>query len=755
MKRVESAARYVNAIAAAAVVVGVFLQVYLIASYVFGDAGALATHETNGDIVVAFELAAFLSSLVGWRRDDRMQVWLSGALFLIGGLQVSLAKDIGNSPGVHALHGALALVVVLLASVIVARTWPVLFPRAGAAASRAGSGPKPASRRTRVWLLSVSLLAAVGLVAWAIHRADAGASSTPAAAAAPPQSSGRPWSLPNGDLRNTRVARQTPIAAANVSKLGVAWTMPLTASSIYGSFAANPVTDTGGVVYLQDLQSNVFAVNLSSGRVLWTHLYHSRDIGPNGVTVAAGKVYGATAKFAFALDAATGNELWRNATLVSAARQKAGGELASGFGIDIQPQIANGIVYLSSAALLGGGIVYALDAETGKTLWTFDSVIDPVGKKIIGGGAWNAPAVAPDGTVYFGFGNMYQPASVALANPGRRLYTDSTVALDGKTGKLKWYFQAVPNDFHDWDMQLSPIYTESHGRKLIVDSGKMGYVYALDASTGAVVWKTKVGVHNGHDPDGALALKHKLELKFPLTVEPGIVGGVETNMAVADGVVYAPVADLPSTWKSASSGLGAASFGAGRGEMVALDLGSGRILWDTKLSQMPDGDATVVNDVVFTTTFDGYLLAFNRTDGSIVWKQKLPAFTNAPIAIAGNTLITAASYPGGKGQTTEVVAFRLGAHGSFKSHALASPAAPSGSATGASVFAQNCASCHTLAAAHATGTVGPNLDQAKPSEAKVSQQVTDGGGGMPAFGGRLTNQEIDAVAKFVAASAGK
>ena len=110
---------------------------------------------------------------------------------------------------------------------------------------------------------------------------------------------------------------------------------------------------------------------------------------------------------------------------------------------------------------------------------------DPIGKKIIGGGAWNPPAVGPDGTVYFGIGNMYQPYTVAaLDHPGKRLYTDSTVALDGKTGKLKWYFQAVPNDFHDWDMQLSPIYAELGGRALVLDAGKMGYVYAMDAASG-------------------------------------------------------------------------------------------------------------------------------------------------------------------------------------------------------------------------------------------------------------------------------
>jgi mono/diheme cytochrome c family protein len=171
---------------------------------------------------------------------------------------------------------------------------------------------------------------------------------------------------------------------------------------------------------------------------------------------------------------------------------------------------------------------------------------------------------------------------------------------------------------------------------------------------------------------------------------------------------------------------------------------------------MADGDATVANDLVFTTTFDGRLIAFKRKDGSIAWNEKLPAFTNAPVAIVGDTLVTAASYPGGKGQTTEVIAFRLGAHGRM------TPAVPAksgnrgiGSANGASLFTQNCSSCHTLAAAHARGTVGPNLDQLKPSSAVVLRQVTNGGGGMPAFGGRLSKQQIAAVATYVSASAGK
>jgi outer membrane protein assembly factor BamB/cytochrome c5 len=606
------------------------------------------------------------------------------------------------------------------------------------------------------WLLFFALLVPAGVVGYAIGRSTNSAEASVAAPAGDTGSTvpGPQWSLQNGDVFNTRETHNASITSANVSKLGVAWTMPLTAISIYGTFAANPVTDSSGVVYLQDLDSNVSAVDLATGHVLWRRMYRSQDIGPNGVAVAGGVVYGATAKFAFALDAKTGKELWRKTKLVPKRLQQGGGELASGFGIDIQPQVANGKVYLSSAALLGGGVLYALDAMTGRELWSFDTVTDPVGRKIIGGGAWNAPAIGPDGSVYFGLGNMYQPEAVAVERPGRRLYTDSTVALDGRTGKLKWYFQPVLDDFHDWDMQLSPIYAKTGGHALIVDAGKMGYVYAMDAATGKLVWKTRVGVHNGHDQDGTLALRHRLpKLRYPLTVEPGIVGGVETNMAVADGVVYVPVANLASVWQKPSTGLGSANFGAGAGEMLALDLATGHILWDTKLPQMADGDATVVNDLVFTTTFDGRLIAFARESGKIVWNQKLPAFTNAPIAVVGDTLVTAASFPGAKGQTTEVIGFRLGAHGRMvpkQPHAAAG-----GTADGAALFSRNCASCHTLAAAHANGTVGPNLDQLEPSKSVVLRQVTNGGGGMPAFGGRLSKAQIAAIAAYVASSAGR
>jgi cytochrome c6 len=78
-----------------------------------------------------------------------------------------------------------------------------------------------------------------------------------------------------------------------------------------------------------------------------------------------------------------------------------------------------------------------------------------------------------------------------------------------------------------------------------------------------------------------------------------------------------------------------------------------------------------------------------------------------------------------------------------------------GGSDGKSIFSANCSSCHTLAAAGATGTVGPNLDQLKPPEKLVAKQVANGGAIMPAFKTKLTEEQIKAVAKFVASSAGK
>ena len=486
------------------------------------------------------------------------------------------------------------------------------------------------------------------------HTASAAsvATSVPPGAPAEDVRYATEWPSPNGDLHNRRVAHTT-ISAANVSKLGVAWTIPLSGAGTTGWDVANPIIAHGSA-YLQDGASNVMAVRYSTGQVLWTRLYNSPDYGPNGVTIANGRIYGVTATGVFALDAKTGRQLWYNTHL--AARKAS---------FDIPAQVAHGKVFVSSALTVGGGILYALDAKTGATIWSFQTVADKVGQQLSApaGGAWDAFLIGPDNSVYAGIGNPYLSQLEAQTTPSRELYTDSIVKLNQATGKLEWYYQAFPGDFHDWDLQISPIYTAAAGHPVVLAAGKGGFVFAFDPASGKLLWKTAVGIHNGHDHDDQLALEDKLHLQTPYTLYPGEAGGVETNMAAVHGVVYVPVVNLPSTYTKVTARLGTSNFAQATGEMVAIAIATGKKLWTTKLPQMPLGGATVANDLVFTTTFSGEVVALLRKNGSIVWRARLPAGSNATLAIAGSTLLAGAGVPLTTTQHPVVVAYRLGVKG--------------------------------------------------------------------------------------------
>ena len=108
---------------------------------------------------------------------------------------------------------------------------------------------------------------------------------------------------------------------------------------------------------------------------------------------------------------------------------------------DIPAQVGYGKVFISSALTVGGGIIYALDADTGAKLWSFQTVSDKMGQKLTAtaGGAWDAVMIGPDNSVYAGIGNPYLSQQEAQTAPSRELYTDSIVKLDQATGKLDWY----------------------------------------------------------------------------------------------------------------------------------------------------------------------------------------------------------------------------------------------------------------------------------------------------------------------------
>jgi alcohol dehydrogenase (cytochrome c) len=524
--------------------------------------------------------------------------------------------------------------------------------------TRGLAGRRPRARAR----LGIAVVFAVGVLAAGCSSGSSGSTAANAKAARPAGS----WLYPNGNLANTRVAAGSAISSANVSRLQQAWSFRLPSSGVatglaagYGSLAAGPVV-ANGVVYLQDLNANVYALSLATGQLKWEYQVNSPEKsgpGPDGVAVANGVVYGDTSTTVFALNAVTGKTVWVDRHL-----------LTSGQGaFEIQPQVTGGRVYLASAYGdgPGGGVLFALEASTGQLIWRFNTLLaSDAGVRAIGagsGGAWETPLVGSDGSVTFGIGNPYQSAASAIADPSAQLYSDSAVNLDAATGKLRWYYQGVPNDFMDHDMQLSPIAATINGAPVVIGGGKMGVVYAMDATTGKLIWKTPVGKHSRSDAYSAEALAHTLKLTAPYTILPGSLGGVLTNMALADNTVYVATIDWPFSVPKMSAPLGG-PVGPGKGEIEALNLATGRVDWDTPVPAMPLGATTVSNDLVFTTLYNGTLIALDRATGAIVYRHHLPAATNAPIAIAGNAVLVPAGGPdilGATGGTPQLVAYTV------------------------------------------------------------------------------------------------
>ncbi len=462
----------------------------------------------------------------------------------------------------------------------------------------------------------------------------------------------RDWGAPNADLANTRRVR-SQIDRASVARLRVAWTMPLA-----NNYATTAVV-SDGVVFSQDLMSNVYALDLESGRSRWTHQYIETDIGPNGVNVVGGKVFGATSTRAFALDAKTGEELW--ATTV--ARHP-------GDAIDMAPGYEDGTVYVSTAVAGPGaiGTLWALDADTGRARWRWEQVPEGLwGKPDVnsGGGLWHPPAFDGRGFLYISTANPLpfpgtheQPWGGS--RPGDNKWTNSIVKLKASDGDFVWGRQVVPHDIYDWDLE-GPVMLAKVAHKLVaITSGKMGFVFMFDAKTGALRWKRSVGEHNGHDRDNLLALRgHEDQIADTNKVLPGWWGGVESQMAFDGDTVYVPVNNLYTIWHKAADTQPQETM-EGTGEIVALDVATGRVKWDRKLEHSVYGAATVTNDLVFTTTYEGVVWALDRATGAIVWHARLPAGSIAPVAISGDTLITGASVPLAEGQKAELVAYRLG-----------------------------------------------------------------------------------------------
>ncbi|MEO7652493.1 MAG: PQQ-binding-like beta-propeller repeat protein, partial [Bryobacteraceae bacterium] len=303
-----------------------------------------------------------------------------------------------------------------------------------------------------------------------------------------------------------------------------------------------------GVMYLSTSGNRVHAIDAETGKPIWQYAYQNpREIGViyspwnRGVAVGAGRVFmGTLDNSVVALDQKTGRELWK--INVESLQQ-------CGCNITGAPLIAkdNVIVGVTGGDSAHRGYITAFNMKTGRQAWRFWTIPGPGEKgnetwsgeswKYGGGATWMTGSFDPQlNMVYWGVGN---PAAdfYGDSRKGDNLYTDSVVALDADTGKLKWHHQQIPHDVWDWDTAyecvLLDLPVNGKPRKLLLNVNKGGYTFVVDRTNGEFVaaWPVARNINwiTGVDAKGNLLGRNEPKVGQTTMVCPSIGGGRSWN----------------------------------------------------------------------------------------------------------------------------------------------------------------------------------------------------------------------------------
>jgi alcohol dehydrogenase (cytochrome c) len=445
------------------------------------------------------------------------------------------------------------------------------------------------------------------------------------------------WLSYGFDYQNTRHVEVSQINPSNVSRLQSVWRFVL---GPHEHVETTPIV-VGQTMYVTTgVGNNVIALDAASGRVKWRFRPHVGEVdaccGPinRGAAVENGRVFFATLDaHLIALNASTGKPLWN-------IRIGNTGALSE----TMAPLAWHSMVFIGSAGGDFGirGFISAYRARDGKLLWRWYTVSPgwegsyaasthgmPLHRNIRaekrdarkfrnawtrgGGAVWMTPAVDPNtSTLYAATGNPW-PVWDGATRPGDNLFTDSVIALDARTGVLRWYYQQTPHDIWEYEAASPPVLFDVRSRigkptSAVGEVSGTGWFYILDRRNGKLIRLSQPVTANSrlYTIPTAKNSGDALRLIWPIY---GIIGPVAFDPT--RHLVFVTAAD-----HSASDFI------------CAIDVDSGKIVW-----RRPMGDglwgvvggALSTGNLVFASTHDGVFSAMDPETGTVLWQYRLGA----------------------------------------------------------------------------------------------------------------------------------
>ncbi|MGH9838869.1 MAG: PQQ-dependent dehydrogenase, methanol/ethanol family [Blastocatellia bacterium] len=477
------------------------------------------------------------------------------------------------------------------------------------------------------------------------------------------------WLTYFGTYDARRYSPLNQINRANIKRIAPVWAFQT--GKVEGGLNAAPLV-VDGVMYLVGSYNRVFALDAATGKPFW-HYFYKLPTGPipygtsvRGLAVGYGLVFmGTLDNHLVALDARTGREVW-NVEIENS--QKCGCNILAA-PIVVKDKVVVGVTGGDSAHR---GYLNAYFARTGEHAWRFYTIPGPgepgfetweaESWKFGGGATWMTGSYDPElNLIYWGVGN---PSSDFYGGnrEGDNLYTDSIVALDADTGKLKWHYQEIPHDIYDFDSAYESILidVQRNGRKekLLVHPQKSGYTWVLDRVTGKYLgaWPHIETINwvKGFDKDG----KHIGRLDLPAgkstLVCPYWGGSRSWNHATYSprtGWLYnhgiewcGMITPIPQEAREGRGFVAGAITaapppnGAPHGHIDAFDPVTGAKKWTVKMKYpLTSSLLATGGDLVFTADIEGHFLAYDAQTGEKLYSFNTGSGTRgSPVTYAIN-----------------------------------------------------------------------------------------------------------------------